>query len=243
MNSIIILAAGIGRRFSIDSNKNEIPKCLIELDNSKTILEMNLEKILSFNDIKHIYIVTGYKYELVKELLYLKYPSMPIIKTVYNPDYEKSIMYSIKKGFENIINESVLLLNGDTYFEKDIITEAYKISQKDNDAITLFGYLTNEFYNDDMLLNVIGGKMYNVGKDIINANGVSSGAIHMCNRGLQKYINTINLKSINKMEIHHKILKFISESGYDIDFVNLGSRKWLEVDEITDLDQAKRYNA
>jgi len=184
------------------------------------------------------------KYELVNKLLYLTYPNVPIIKTVYNPDFKKGIIYSVRKGFSNIIkDETVLLLNGDTYFDIDIFSQVFEISQKNNDTITLFGHLTTEFYDDDILLNVISGKLNNVGKNITKANGVSSGAILICNRGLRKYLDSINSKSVVNLKTHHGILKFISDSGFDIDFVDLGSRKWLEVDGQADLDRAKRYSA
>ena len=83
--------------------------------------------------------------------------------------------------------------------------------------------------------------MLNVGKNLNKANGVSSVAILMCNRGLQKYLDTINSEPIDQWKTHHGILQCISDSGCDIDFVDLGSRNWLEIDEKTDLDRAIKY--
>ena len=214
-----------------DHKRYNIPKCLVKLNNFKTLLELNLEKILSLNEVKHIYLVTGYKHKLIDQFLSTTFPDQKNITTVYNPNFDNSVVYSVKKGFENINNsDSVLLLNGDTYFEKD-------------DTITLFGHITNEYHNDDMLINAIEGKMLNVGKDLKKANGVSSGAILMSNRGLKEYLNTINSKPIDQLKTHHGILQLIRNSGFDIDFVDLGSRKWLEVDEQADLDRARRYFA
>ena len=148
------------------------------------------------------------------------------------------------KGFESIKKtSSVLLLNGDTYFEKNIFVQASKIANQELDTVTLFGHITNEFYDDDMLINVNERKMLNVGKDLKKANGVSSGAILMCNRGLQKYLDTINLEFIDQLKTHHDILRFISDSEFDIDFVDLGSRIWLEIDKQADLDHARKYFA
>ena len=239
---VIILAAGRGKRLNTDSKKKSIPKCLVELNNSKTILELNLLKILSHSAINKIHIVTGYKHELVENYLSITYPHEPIIKMVKNLNFHKSVVYSVKTGFEDINNnDSVLLLNGDTYFESDIFNKSVDIYHKGYDSITLFGYLTKEYYDDDMLINVINGKMLNVGKDLKKANGVCSGAILMCKSGLQKYLDTINLESIDKLKTHHGILQFIMDTGYDIDFVDLGGRKWLEVDNQTDLNHGKKY--
>jgi choline kinase len=65
----------------------------------------------------------------------------------------------------------------------------------------------------------------------------------MCNLGLQKYLDTINLEFIDQLKTHHDILRFISDSEFDIDFVDLGSRIWLEIDKQADLDHARKYFA
>jgi len=242
MNSIIILAAGMGTRLTTGIKKNNIPKCLVELNNSKTILGLNMENILSISEIKHIYLVTGYKHKLVEDFLSTTFPYQQNIKIVHNPNYSNSVIYSVKKGFENIDDDgSVLLLNGDTYFEKDVFSQAKKISQQDKNTITLFGHITNQFYDDDMLINVVESKIRTVGKNIKEANGISSGAILMCNRGLQKYRDTINFESVDKFKTHHGILQFIRNSGFDIDFVELGSINWFEVDDKEDLYRARKH--
>jgi len=167
-----------------------------------------------------------------------------MIKTINNPNFNKSVTHSVIKGFKNIANtKSVLLLNGDTYFERDVFNKACEISQQGHDTITLFGHITNEYHEDDMLIHVVERKMLDVGKNLHKANGVSSGAILMSNRGLKEYLNTINSKPIDQLKTHHGILQLIRNSGFDIDFVDLGSRKWLEVDEQADLDRARRYFA
>tara|TARA_B100000315_G_scaffold251090_1_gene285282 strand:+ start:1615 stop:2358 length:744 start_codon:yes stop_codon:yes gene_type:complete len=243
---VIVLAGGIGKRYNIGQDETDnIPKCLVCIESKHTILDSNLKTLLKFKEVEEVLIVTGFKHNLIEDHLRLFYTGNNIIKTIYNPKYQDSIIYSVKKGFKKINNtSSVLLLNGDTYFKSDIFKKAADISVKERDTITLFGHLTNEYYNDDMLTNVIGRKMLNVGKDLREANGVSSGAILMCYRGLQKYLNTINLEPINRLKkTHHGILQFISDSGFDIDFVDLGGRKWFEVDEQADLDRVRKYFA
>ena len=94
-----------------------------------------------------------------------------------------------------------------------------------------------------MLINVVERKIVDVGKDLKKANGVSSGAIFMSNGGLKKYLDTINSEPIDQWKTHHGILQCIRDSGCDIDFVDLGSRNWLEIDEQADLDRARRYFA
>ena len=234
---IIILAAGCGTRF-INSNKSiQIPKCLIKLKNHKTILELNLENIQTCDSIESINIVTGYKYNLVEKHLGDLFPNEWNINLLYNSDYQKSVIHSVLKGFENIDNtSSILLLNGDTYFEKDIFIQANKISHQCQDTITLFGHITNEFYDDDMLLHVIDRKILNIGKNLKKANGISSGAILLCNDGLKKYVETIKNKSIQKLNTHHGIINEIIKSSYTkIGFVDIGLRQWIDIDNQKDL--------
>ena len=239
---IIILAAGMGKRMNNVSKITQIPKCLVTLSDHRTIIGLNLENIQSFEGIESINIITGFKHNLVKEHLGNLFPNKRNIKIIYNSNFQKSIIHSVLKGFESIKNtSSVLLLNGDTYFEKDVFVQASKIANQELDTVTLFGHITNEFYDDDMLINVNERKMLNVGKDLKKANGVSSGAILMCNRGLQKYLDTINLEFIDQLKTLHDILRFISDSEFDIDFVDLGSRSWLEIDEQTYLEHARKY--
>jgi len=241
---IIILAAGMGMRLNECYEHSQIPKCLVDLENHRTLLSANLKNIQSCDDIEDITIVTGYKHDKLEKYL----GNLPLnelnIKLIYNSEFQKSVIYSVWKGFENINKaSSVLLLNGDTYFEKNIFTLSSKISHQDLDTITLFGHITNKFYDDDMLININEKTLLTVGKNLKRANGVSSGAILMCYGGLQKYLDTINIEPIERLKTHHGILQLISDSGFDIDFVELGSRVWLEVDNKEDLYRAKRYFA
>ena len=241
---IIILAAGMGTRMNNVSKITQIPKCLVTLNNHRTIIELNLENIQSIGGTENINIVTGFKHNLVKEHLGNLFPNERNIKIIYNSNFQKSIIHSVLKGFESIKNtSSVLLLNGDTYFDKEIFMQASEIANQELDTITLFGHITNEYYDDDMLINVVERKIVDVGKDLKKANGVSSGAIFMSNGGLKKYLDTINSEPIDQWKTHHGILQCIRDSGCDIDFVDLGSRNWLEIDEQADLDRARRYFA
>lgn len=238
---VIILAAGLGTRFNNVSECDKRPKCLIEIKNSKVLLDLNLKSLVSVEEVKKIIIVTGYKHELINKHVQLKYPTESRIVIAYNPDYQKSVVHSVKKGFEYIgQTNSVLLLNGDTYFKKIIFEKVGQIVKNKSSSITLFGNFTDDFLDDDMLVKVINGKVENVGKIIKNANAVSSGAILLCNRGLQKYLHMLNNKSLEKLKTHHSILKVIINTGFEVDFSNLGMRNWYEIDTEDDLNNIKK---
>ena len=145
---VIILAGGIGKRYNLGEAKPEnIPKCLAFIKTKHTILDLNLKILLKYKEIEEILIVTGFKYKLVQNHLKLFYEEYNNISTIFNPRYQDSVIYSVKKGFEKINkSKSVLLLNGDTYFHKDIFLNVLDISNTSDDSITIFGYSTKNFY-------------------------------------------------------------------------------------------------
>ncbi|MBW2978210.1 phosphocholine cytidylyltransferase family protein [Candidatus Woesearchaeota archaeon] len=106
----VILAAGMGTRlFSL------MPKPLISLKNEKTILGFQVERLSEIIGLHNIIIVVGYKHHIIME----KFPKLTYI---YNHEYtqtntSKSLLYALNK----IQDEDVLWINGDVYFDKEIL--------------------------------------------------------------------------------------------------------------------------
>jgi choline kinase len=233
-----MLAAGKGTRFNKTRVGENIPKCIIVLDqvNSRTILEMNIENIKHCKCIKYVDIVVGYKNRMIEQCIKNISTSSLRIAFKYNENYKDSVIISVKKGFEEVRGESVLLINGDTYFNKNIFMSACSMSLKGQSGITLFGSITNKYHNDDMLIDVSKGKIRNVGKCIDRYNGVSSGAILINEVELIRYSNV--LKSSNQCT-HHGILQEIIRQGGSVNFHDIGDKNWIEIDSELDLIKAK----
>jgi len=105
----VILAAGMGKRLEMG-----IPKPLIKIHNEKTILDFQIAALSNRIGIENIIVVVGYKKELVME----KFPNLTF---VYNSNYEntnmaKSLLLALKK-----IDEDLLSINGDVYFDAKIL--------------------------------------------------------------------------------------------------------------------------
>jgi len=105
----VILAAGMGKRLEIG-----IPKPLIKIHNEKTILDFQLATLSNRIGIENVIVVVGYKKELIME----KFPNLTF---VYNSNYEntnmaKSLLLALKK-----IDDDLLSVNGDVYFEAKIL--------------------------------------------------------------------------------------------------------------------------
>jgi len=79
---IIMLAAGVGKRFNQNvPYLNEIPKCLVEIVDKKTILDINLENIFACSRTSEIFVITGFKSELIDRHIKATYCNNDRIKT------------------------------------------------------------------------------------------------------------------------------------------------------------------
>ena len=105
----VILAAGMGTRLG-----SLIPKPLTAIQNEKTIMDLQIEKLSMKNEIHNIFLVVGYKKEIIME----KFPDLLF---VYNNAYArtntaKSLLTALTK-----INDDVIWMNGDVYFDAEIL--------------------------------------------------------------------------------------------------------------------------
>ena len=105
----VILAAGMGTRLG-----SLIPKPLTSLVDEKTILDYQIEKLLSLPTIRNIYIVVGYKKEIIME----KFPDQLF---VYNNAYARTNTAKSLLAALNKIEEDVIWMNGDVFFDAEIL--------------------------------------------------------------------------------------------------------------------------
>lgn len=113
---IIILLAGYGSRL-----RSSIPKALIKFSNEKCILDYQLEAILNIAQPHDIYMVVGFKKELIME-------KAPACNFLYNHKFDrtntaKSLLLALER-----IDDDVIWLNGDVFLEYDVIREFSKFS-------------------------------------------------------------------------------------------------------------------
>jgi choline kinase len=208
----------------------------IDEANDKTILEANIENIKYCKCVNYLDIVVGYRHKMIERCLKNVTLAPLKIGLKYNEKFRESVIFSVKKGFETLKSENVLLLNGDTYFSKEIFMRACEVSSKKQNGITLFGTLTENYYEDDILINVIRGRVHNIGKHIIKYNGVSSGAILISGTELNTYKEILRKE---RGSTHHRVLNELINQGGKVNFYNTRKKKWLEVDNEEDLARAK----
>ena len=114
----VILAAGMGTRMG-----SLIPKPLTAIRNEKVIIDYQVNILSEFIGVHNIYVVVGYKKELIME----RHPELIYI---YNNKYvHTNTAKSLLMAIEKIHNEDVLWMNGDVVFEKKLIKKILDVPE------------------------------------------------------------------------------------------------------------------
>lgn len=114
---VVILLAGYGSRLRASE-----PKSLVKFKNGRSILDYQLEALTPFVSLQDIYMVVGFKKELIME-------SAPSCTFVYNERFDrtntaKSLLRALVR-----IDDDVLWLNGDVYFDVDVIKSVVEANE------------------------------------------------------------------------------------------------------------------
>ena len=111
----VILAAGLGSR--LRPITNDVPKCMVPV-NGIRIIDKQIDNLLQ-NGITEIYVVDGYKADILADHLLAIYPQIHIVS---NPRYaETNNMYSLFLASQFVKGQEFLLMNSDVYFDSCII--------------------------------------------------------------------------------------------------------------------------
>lgn len=109
----VILAAGRGSR--MQSETAEKPKCLVRF-RGKSLIEHTIEKLLYHFNPSEIFIISGYKAELLGNLG---------IQQIFNPNWNKTnIMGSLMMASDILQNDNTLVVYSDVFFEEVAIQSA-----------------------------------------------------------------------------------------------------------------------
>lgn len=113
----IILAAGLGSR--LRPITDEIPKCLVPV-NGQPIINKQISNLLE-NGFREddIFVVGGYKAEVLEDYLSTHFPNVNLIKNVRYA--ETNNMYSLYLAMTEIGEEAFLLMNADVFYDSNVI--------------------------------------------------------------------------------------------------------------------------
>lgn len=232
----VLLAAGLGTR--LRPITNDVPKCMVPV-NGMPIIERQIKNLIE-NGVKDIYVVSGYKRDVLKSFLSQYYPSVHVIE---NDVYDSTNnMYSLYLTMNYVRGEEFLLMNSDVFHDANIeegmisskesnmvaceygryIEESMKITVDSNGVIT---HISKQITPDDAYATSI--DVYKIGKEAGNA------LFDMCIDIIEKQGNRNSWTEVALDQIFSKI----EFSPYKI------NGRWFEIDNHEDLAAAEKLFA
>jgi choline kinase len=107
---VLILAAGIGSRLG-----SPHPKPLTVLSNGRSILQHQVKAFLRYFDVDDVYVVVGFKKELIME-------AFSELTYIYNDYFDTTnTSKSLQRGLRKLKGNDVLWTNGDVVFDHQVI--------------------------------------------------------------------------------------------------------------------------
>ncbi len=172
----LIIAAGKGSRLEErGDSKPLIPILGIPL--IERVIRIALE-----GGADEFYVVTGYKGGQVRDFLVELAERLAIrITPLVNDDWDEENGLSVLKA-RDVLHEPFLLLMADHLFDPNLVRSLTKVSLGDGEiALVVDGDTRNPLVDmDDVTrVNVEGGKVLNIGKDLGNFNGFDTG-VFLC---------------------------------------------------------------
>ena len=220
---IIILAAGIGSRLG-----NPFPKPLTKLKNNKSIMQMMTENISSTYDRDMINLVVGFKKDLIME-------SFPDLTYVYNQYFDqtntaKSLLKAIRKNK----GESILWMNGDIVFDKNILNRLKKYIDKD---ISFVAVNTSKVADEEVKYTLNDECIHKLSKEVENGLGEAVGINFISSKYVDLFIK--RLEECNDNDYFEKALEMaIEKDGFKIKAVDISDFNCIEIDFEEDLKNA-----
>lgn len=221
----VILAAGTGSRLGLSA-----PKPLAVLVGGKTIFDCQVEKVARFIPIDNIYVVMGYKKEMLME-------QHPELNYIHNEAYaETNTGKSLLKALNEIGNDDVLWLNGDVVFDEQLIS---KLARANNSCVLVdnkkCGAEEVKYDTDSE------GYIRYISKEVYSAEGEALG-INLVKRKdlpvLKKHLTLIGDQDYFEKSIEN----MISQDNVKIRPVNSDGLFCHEVDFPEDLEYARKYS-
>jgi len=226
----IIMAAGIGKRLhALNINK---PKCLITIG-SKTLIRRSVDLLVS-KGISDITVIVGYKSDLIRNELNND------VAYYENPDFQtnnsiKSLWYA-----KDLLEDDVLLLNGDLYYEQGILD--YAINQT-NPVVMLAD--STRIDNADYRFGFSGNQINRYGKHLTNheTDGEYVGIVRIDKCFIKKFKQTLEeMITSGKSNIWWEdVLYSFIKKQIPIHYFDVAGTFWSEVDTLQDYNYLQKW--
>ena len=226
----IIMAAGIGKRLHALNIKK--PKCLINIG-STTLIRRSVNLIVS-KGISDITVVVGYKSDLIhnelnNDVAYFENPDFQTTNSI------KSLWYA-----KDLLEGDVLLLNGDLYYEHDILD--YALNQT-NPVVMLAD--STRIDKADYRFGFSGNQINRFGKHLTNqeTNGEYIGIVRIDQSFIKTFKQTLeDMITAGKSNIWWEdVLYSFIEKNIPIHYFDIAGTFWSEVDTLQDYNYLQNW--
>ena len=220
---IVILAAGIGSRLG-----NPFPKPLTPLNNGKSIMEMQIDNLKSQFNIDNINVVVGFKKDLIME-------RFPELTYIYNPFFDRTnTSKSLLKALRKNRKTSVLWLNGDVVFDRELLTLLKPYIEKKSSFVAVN---TSKVGDEEIKYTLTNGYINELSKVVKNGLGEAVGINFIAEDDINSFIQ--RLEECNDNDYFEKGLEMaIAKDGLKVTAVDISQFDCMEVDFREDLENA-----
>ena len=220
---IVILAAGIGSRLG-----NPFPKPLTPLKNGKSIMGMQIENLESQFNIDDINVVVGFKKDLIME-------RFPELIYIYNPFFDRTnTSKSLLKAIKKYRNTSVLWLNGDVVFDRELLTILVPYMEKEASFVAVN---TSKVGDEEVKYTLKDEYIKTLSKSVKNGLGEAVGINFIAKNDINAFIQ--RLEECDDNDYFERGLELaIEKDGLKISALDISQFDCMEVDFREDLENA-----
>ena len=233
---VILLAAGVGRRFGRITNA--LPKCLIPLGrNGRHLLSRYLDSFRTLG-LKEIIIVVGHGRQKIIQACHKEGKGLQI-RFISNKDYRKGSVLSLYKA-SGAMNQDCLIMDADVYFP----TYALKRLLDSRHKACFLVDRSSKSTGEEMMVMAKNGRPFAISKKLIpglkilgesvgflKINGKSASTLRQILKGMIEAGET----SVEHEESYDRLMKKIKIGAEPISKVF-----WTEMDFKKDLDKIRR---
>ena len=221
----VILAAGKGSRME----GIEIPKCLLEI-NEIPIIKHQI-KFFKKNGIDNILVVTGYKSEMIRNLLNDE------VEYVQNSKFnEMNNIYSVWLAIQKLQDDFVCVY-GDLMFDEKILEKCLEIKNE-------IGLMVEPITRDEtMKVKIENGKIVAVNKKIEHnvANGNFIGMAKFSKKITKMLFDEIDELIAKNVDGYYTLgIEQLIKKNIQVGYQFTNGLSWMDMDEINEFEEAKK---
>ncbi len=235
----IILAAGLSRRML--HHTRDHPKCLLEVKEGKTILDLQLSHLRSAG-VRDVVLVTGYLSHKIEEKV--KAYSDMHIKILFNPFYEVSNNLMSLWLARDEMDDDFIFMNADNVFHPELIAKLVA-DVGEGVKLTVNRKPSEHLDSDDTKVITADNMLLALGKHLshVDAHGESVGFIRFEGQAVvdaRNHLERLARDPNNMNTFWFKLIdEFIKSGGVSVHEID--GEHWAEVDFPADLEHVRRH--